>query len=224
MVDSKLAASIVRRHNMFDSVLAEFDVALQVLGGGVTASRPNPAGVLRVGEDADLDEAARRHAAGLMRVNHVGEVCAQALYRGQAAASRDQSQAQFFLDAAAEEVDHLGWCSQRLRELDSRPSLLNPLWYAGSFALGMLASRAGPARSLGFMAETEHQVEAHLESHLTDLPAADKRSREIVEKMKQDEAKHRISAQDRGAEAVPKPIRTIMRLMAKVMTGSAYKI
>jgi len=121
-------------------------------------------------------------------------------------------------------VDHLGWCAQRLRELDSRPSMLNPLWYAGSFALGALASRAGAAKSLGFMAETERQVEAHLESHLTDLPVADTRSRAIVEQMKEDEVKHRISAELEGAELLPKPVRGIMRLMAKVMTGTAYKI
>jgi len=215
---------LVRRHGWFDSVLAELDVALQVLGGGVTASRPNPAGPLVAGQDADLDDKARRHAAGLMRVNHVGEVCAQALYRGQAAASRDRDQAEFFLEAAAEEVDHLGWCAQRLKELDSRPSLLNPLWYVGSFALGALASRAGAERSLGFMAETERQVEAHLDSHLTELPVSDGRSREIVEKMKQDEIKHRMSAEHRGAAIAPKPVRAAMQMMARLMTGTAYKI
>jgi len=223
-VASTQSHRIVRRHGWFDSVLAELDVALQVLGGGVTASRPNPAGPLIAGQDAGLDDSARRHAAGLMRVNHVGEVCAQALYRGQAAASRDRDHARFFLEAAAEEVDHLGWCAQRLKELDSRPSLLNPLWYAGSFALGALASRAGAERSLGFMAETERQVEAHLDSHLTELPVPDTRSREIVEKMKQDEAQHRVSAEHRGAAVVPKPLRTAMRLMARVMTGTAYKL
>jgi ubiquinone biosynthesis monooxygenase Coq7 len=159
-----------------------------------------------------------------MRVNHVGEVCAQALYRGQAAAVSSQESAEFFLEAAAEEVDHLGWCSQRLRELGSRPSLLNPLWYAGSFALGVLASRAGSAQSLGFMAETERQVEAHLEGHLTELPVADSRSRAIVEEMKQDEVKHRVNAEFRGAQVLPKPLRSAMRLMSKVMTKTAYRI
>lgn len=213
-----------RRHGLLDPFIAELDVALQVLGGGVTASRPNPAGPLVAESDAGLDEAAERHAAGLMRVNHVGEVCAQALYRGQAAAMPSQEGAEFFLAAAAEEVDHLGWCAQRLRELDSRPSLLNPLWYAGSFALGMLASRAGAAQSLGFMAETERQVEAHLEGHLTDLPAADVRSRAIVEEMKHDEVKHRVSAEHRGAQVLPKPLRSAMRFMANIMTKTAYKI
>ena len=221
---SARSTRLLRRHSWFDPVLAELDVALQVLGGGVTASRPNPAGPLQAGEEVVLDDAARRHAAGLMRVNHVGEVCAQALYRGQAAASRDRDNAEFFLEAAAQEVDHLGWCAQRLKELDSRPSLLNPLWYAGSFALGALASRAGEQRSLGFMAETERQVEAHLESHLNDLPTADTRSREIVEKMKQDEVQHRVSAEHRGAEGLPAPVRSAMRLMARVMTSTAYKI
>lgn len=219
-VDRRLS----RRHRWFDPFFAEIDVAFQVLGGGVTASRPNPAGALQQGADDALDAAERRHAAGLMRVNHVGEVCAQALYRGQAAASSQPAEAVFFLDAAQEEMDHLGWCAQRLRELNSRPSLLNPLWYAGSFALGVVASRAGVTRSLGFMAETERQVEAHLEGHLTELPANDHRSRQIVEKMKQDELEHRLSAEDRGAESAPSIVRFAMQSMARVMTGTAYKI
>ncbi len=214
----------LRRHGWLDPFIAELDVALRVLGGGVASSRPNPAGPQTAASDVELDAAAKSHAAGLMRVNHVGEVCAQALYRGQAAAAPNQESAAFFLEAAAEEVDHLAWCTQRLRELDSRPSILNPLWYAGSFALGMLASRAGSAQSLGFMAETERQVEAHLEGHLTQLPAADQRSRAIVEKMKLDEIKHRVSAEHQGAQELPGPMRTAMRLMAKVMTGTAYKI
>ncbi len=215
---------LVRRHGLLDPLIAELDLALQVLGGGVTASRPNPAGPRAEIDDTALDSAAKRHAAGLMRVNHVGEVCAQALYRGQAAATHSAESAAFFLEAAAEEVDHLGWCAQRLRELDSRPSLLNPLWYAGSFAMGALASRAGAAKSLGFMAETERQVEAHLEGHLTDLPASDARSRAIVAQMKADEISHRISAEQRGADALSKPVRAAMRFMAKVMTRTAYKI
>jgi len=218
------APRFIRRHGPLDPLIAELDMALQVLGGGVTAARPNPAGPLGANDDMGMSLEDKRHAAGLMRVNHVGEVCAQALYRGQAAVIKSRERAAFFLEAAAEEVDHLGWCAQRLRELDSRPSVLNPLWYAGSFALGALASRAGAAKSLGFMAETERQVEAHLESHLTDLPVADTRSRAIVEQMKEDEVKHRISAELEGAELLPKPVSAIMRLMAKVMTGTAYKI
>ena len=218
------APRLMRRHGLLDPFIAEIDVALQVLGAGVTASRPNPAGPLRQDDDAQMDVESKCHAAGLMRVNHVGEVCAQALYRGQAAAVQNVESAEFFLAAASEEVDHLGWCAQRLKELDSRPSLLNPLWYAGSFALGALASRAGAAKSLGFMAETERQVEAHLDSHLTELPPTDARSRAIVEQMKEDEIKHRVSAEYRGAEALAQPVRAVMRLMAKVMTGTAYRI
>jgi ubiquinone biosynthesis monooxygenase Coq7 len=214
----------MRRHGLLDPLIAEIDMALQVLGVGVAASRPNPAGAFLAEADAGMDREAKRHAAGLMRINHVGEICAQALYRGQAAAVQHSESAAFFLEAAAEEVDHLGWCAQRLRELDSRPSLLNPLWYAGSFALGVLASRAGKEKSLGFMAETERQVEAHLESHLTELPQGDTRSRAIVEQIKCDEIKHRLSAEHRGAASLPKPLRTLMGVMAKVMTGTAYKI
>jgi ubiquinone biosynthesis monooxygenase Coq7 len=214
----------MRQYGPFDPLIAEIDMALQVLGGGVAASRPNPAGAFSTQADAGMDREAKQHAAGLMRINHVGEVCAQALYRGQAAAVQHTESAAFFLEAAAEEVDHLGWCAQRLRELDSRPSLLNPLWYAGSFALGVLASRAGTEKSLGFMAETERQVEAHLEGHLTELPQGDTRSRAIVEQMKCDEIKHRVSAEHRGAASLPKPLRTLMGVMAKVMTGTAYKI
>lgn len=216
--------AFIRRHGFFDPLIAEFDVALQVLGGGIAASRPNPAGPFSIQADAGMDREAKQHAAGLMRINHVGEVCAQALYRGQAAAVQHTESAAFFLDAASEEVDHLGWCAQRLRELDSRPSLLNPLWYAGSFALGVLASRAGAEKSLGFMAETERQVEAHLESHLSELPQGDSRSRAIVEHMKRDEIKHRLSAEHKGAASLAKPMRALMGLMAKVMTGTAYKI
>lgn len=224
MSEARPQPRFIRRHGLLDPFIAEIDMALQVLGGGGAASRPNPAGPVRADDDAGMDLEAKRHAAGLMRVNHVGEVCAQALYRGQAAAVQNPESADFFLEAAAEEVDHLGWCAQRLRELDSRPSLLNPLWYAGSFALGALASRAGAAKSLGFMAETERQVEAHLDSHLNELPPADHRSRQIVEQMKRDEIKHRLSAEYRGAEPLPGPVRTVMRLMAKIMTGTAYKI
>jgi ubiquinone biosynthesis monooxygenase Coq7 len=216
--------TFLRRHGLLDPLIAEIDMALQVLGGGVAASRPNPAGPFSTQADTGMDRQAKQHAAGLMRINHVGEVCAQALYRGQAAAVQHTESAAFFLEAAAEEVDHLGWCAQRLRELDSRPSLLNPLWYAGSFTLGVLASRAGAEKSLGFMAETERQVEAHLDSHLTELPQGDSRSRAIVEQMKCDEIKHRLSAEHRGAASLPKPVRTLMGLMAKVMTGTAYKI
>ena len=206
-----------------DAVLAEAGRALQVLTGSAQAGRPNPAGRLR-GEPSTLSDAERRHAAGLMRVNHVGEVCAQALYRGQALLCEDPATQRLLLDAAAEEVDHLAWCRERLEELQSRPSYLNPFWYAGSFALGLAAGRAGAARNLGFMAETEAQVEQHLDGHLTHLPADDERSRRIVEQMRTDEIGHRTTAQREGAERLPLPVRLGMRVMSKVMTTTAYRI
>ena len=211
-----------RRRGPLDAVFGEVDRALRVLTGAATASRPNPA---RAPEpEPPMTEQEKRHAAGLMRVNHVGEVCAQALYRGQAAVCRDEPVRELLLAAAVEEVDHLVWCDQRLKELGSRPSLLNPLWYAGSFTLGVLASYAGVPRNLGFMAETERQVEEHLDSHLQKLPETDQRSREIVGQMKEDEARHRASAEDAGGVSLPAPVRGMMRAMSKVMTTTAYRI
>lgn len=205
-----------------DGLLDEADRALRVLSGAAAAGRPYPA---KAQEPAGLlSDQEKRHAAGLMRVNHVGEVCAQALYRGQAVGCRDESARTLLREAAAEEVDHLAWCGRRLDELGSRPSLLNPLWYAGSFALGMLASYAGVPRNLGFMAETERQVEAHLEGHLQTLPEQDGRSREVVQCMKDDEVGHRESAEQAGAVALPPLAKGMMRAMSKVMTGTAYWI
>ena len=213
-----------RQVGWLDPVIAELDIALQVLGGGVTAGRPNPAGP-RPRDEPDLgDDAQREHAAGLMRVNHVGEICAQALYRGQASVCKDQETVQLLQTAAREEVDHLAWCGQRLTELNSRPSLLNPLWYAGAFTLGLIAGRAGVGPNLGFMAETERQVEAHLEDHLQKLPPGDDRSRRIVEQMKQDEIGHRVTAETHGATPLPAPVRGLMKLMSKVMTTTAYRV
>lgn len=209
-----------RRRGPLDAIFGEVDQALRVLTGAAAASRPNPAQA----PESALSEDEKRHAAGLMRVNHVGEVCAQALYRGQAAACREASVRTLLLDAAVEEVDHLVWCDQRLKELGSRPSLLNPLWYAGSFTLGVLASVAGVPRNLGFMAETERQVEEHLDGHLQKLPATDARSREIVSQMKSDEAKHRGSAEQAGGVGLPAPVRGVMRMMSRVMTTTAYRI
>jgi len=174
--------------------------------------------------DGSLTPAEKRHAAGLMRVNHVGEICAQALYRGQAAACDDPATRAMLHQAAADEVDHLAWCQRRLTELNSHPSLLNPLWYAGSFVLGLAASRAGVSRNLGFMAETERQVEMHLDSHLKQLPVGDARSRAVVEQMRQDEIGHRLSAERAGAAALPLPVRGAMRALSRVMTGTAYWI
>lgn len=218
------SSHLTRRQHWLDPFIAEVDVALQVLAGQAAAARSNPAGAVKPNVGHPLSAPEKTHAAGLMRVNHVGEVCAQALYRGQAAASKDAASAALFYRAAADEIDHLAWCQQRLRELDSRPSVLNPLWYAGSFTLGVLAARAGVARNLGFMAETERQVEAHLEDHLQRLPAGDTRSRKIVEQMKQDEIGHRVTAERAGAVGMPAPVRGVMRLMSKLMTATAYRV
>jgi len=210
------------RAGLFDSLVGEAAVALQVVSAAATASRPYPPGRAIDRSEEGMTAEERRHAAGLMRVNHVGEVCAQALYRGQAlACSRPDTKA-LLLDAAREEVDHLAWCSQRLEELDSRPSVLNPVWYAGSFALGLLASRSGEAYNLGFMAETERQVEAHLNGHLESLPKGDQRSRQVVTQMRDDEIRHRKAAQRAGAISLPEPIPSIMKLMSKLMTKSSY--
>lgn len=175
-------------------------------------------------QHAELDEGSRRHAAGLMRINHAGEVCAQALYLGQAAVSRSAELKTHLLHAADEEADHLAWCARRLDELDSRPSALNPLWYAGSFALGAAAGLVGDRVSLGFIVETERQVEAHLGEHLERLPAHDARSRAIVEHMMDDEARHGREAQDAGAAALPAPIPRLMTAAAAVMKALAYRL
>lgn len=221
-------ATYFRRPSVIDNVLSEVGRALQVLDGSMHASRPNPAGKMPVagGQNADEDMTSQelQHAAGLMRVNHVGEICAQALYRGQAVFCRDAAIRKILLRAAAEEVDHLVWCNDRLSELSSRPSILNPLWYAGSFSLGLVASRAGTGRNLGFMAETERQVEEHLNGHLERLPAQDLRSRTIVAQMRDDEILHRTTAEDNGANTLPLPVRLAMRLMSRVMTATAYRI
>ena len=219
---STFKAPAARTLRGVDAILAEAGRALQVLSGAAQSGRPNPAGHLHV--ETDLPDSERRHSAGLMRVNHVGEVCAQALYRGQALFCDDPATRSLLLKAATEEVDHLAWCRDRLGELKSRPSYLNPLWYAGSFALGVAASRAGKAHNLGFMAETVAQVEQHLDSHLTQLPATDERSRRIVEQMRVDEINHRTTAQREGATRLPLPVRLGMRVMAKVMTTTAYRL
>ena len=211
---------LYRRNSFFDQLLSETNRALEVLGRSARASRPYPAGK----EVSEITAEEARHAAGLMRVNHVGEICAQALYRSQAMLCKDPQATEVLLEAAQEEVDHLAWCDERLRELDSRPSVFNPLWYAGSFALGLLASRAGVPYNLGFMAETERQVEEHLESHLETLPVNDHRSRRIVEKMRDDEIEHRRTAENHGAVSLPVPVKTLMRMMSKVMTTTAYRL
>ena len=197
------------------------DKALRVIAGVASASRPTPAAHA---DDGQLDEAEQRRSAGLMRVNHVGEVCAQALYNSQSRFAKTGQMRAQFAEAGREEEDHLAWTAQRLAELGSRPSLLNPLWYAGAYALGTVAAQLGDARSLGFVVETERQVEAHLNSHLDMLPAQDAKSRAIVDQMRIDEIAHGAAAQALGAVAVPAPVRGVMTAMAKVMTTTAYYV
>ncbi len=203
-----------------ETLLSAAGRALATLAGAPGATRATPA---RGVEDVRALEAGERGLSGaLMRVNHVGEICAQALYEGQALTARDPALAEQFRRAAGEEADHLAWTRERIDELGARPSLLNPLWYAGAFALGALAGRLGDRASLGFMAETERQVEAHLDRHLERLPEADRRSRAIVCRMKEEEAGHAQTAQRLGAAELPPPVRGAMRAAAKLMTGSAH--
>jgi ubiquinone biosynthesis monooxygenase Coq7 len=204
-----------------DRLLAGFERALETVAGAPPAARPSPAAGL---DEVELDDDARRHAAGLMRVNHTGEVCAQALYDGQAALARDAQTRTHLRRAADEETDHLAWCAQRLRELHSRPSLLNPLWYAGSYAIGAAAALVGDAVSLGFVVETERQVEAHLEQHLQRLPPEDERSRAILRQMQADEVRHADNAKARGGIDLPFPLPGLMHLSSLVMKTVAYRI
>jgi ubiquinone biosynthesis monooxygenase Coq7 len=206
----------------FDRALVELERALgAIFEPEPVAVRPSPATDV---DESPLDDAARKHAAGLMRVNHVGEVCAQALYFGQAAVAHDERQRARMLEAAAEETDHLAWCGERLRELGSRPSFLNPLWYAGAYAIGATAGVISDRLSLGFVVETERQVEAHLDEHLETLPADDAKSRAIVRVMKEDEARHASNALAAGAEILPDPVPLLMRFASKVMKTVAYRI
>jgi ubiquinone biosynthesis monooxygenase Coq7 len=211
-----------RQLSVFDRALIEVERALSTaLGTPPEAMRPSPAAGLA---EAALDETERRHAAGLMRVNHSGEVCAQALYSGQAAVARDAGTRAQLLAAAAEETDHLAWCSERLDALSSRSSLLDPFWYAGSFALGALAALASDRVSLGFVVETERQVEAHLGEHLEKLPRADASSRAVVAQMQADEARHGQLARAAGGIDLPPPMPALMRLASAVMKTIAYRI
>jgi ubiquinone biosynthesis monooxygenase Coq7 len=202
-----------------DHFICAFDRSLRVITGVTAGQRPNPAEKLL---EASLSEQERRHSAGLMRVNHVGEVCAQALYEAQAAFAKTDATRKQFREAGQEEIDHLAWTAERLQQLGSRTSLLNPVWYLGAYALGAVAAKLGDARSLGFVVETERQVEAHLNSHLDSLPAQDQRSRAIVTQMRDDEIAHAQAAQAMGGMDLPAPVRGVMRAMAKVMTGTAY--
>jgi len=202
-----------------DAVLNTAEAALRTLSGGVQAARPVPASRA---EDSPLPPEARRLSGALMRVNHVGEVCAQALYQAQSLTARTPELRKQMADAARDEIDHLAWTRRRLDELGDRPSWLNPLWYAGAFGIGLLAGRVSDRVSLGFVVETERQVEQHLAGHLDRLPSEDLRSREIVACMKADEARHGLAAEAAGGMALPAPVRGLMRVAARVMTTTAH--
>ena len=204
-----------------DRFLVAVDGALRTLFATPRATRACP---VVPADETHLGAQERSHAAALMRVNHVGEICAQALYTGQAMATRDDKLREHLEQAAREETDHLAWTLGRIEELGSRPSLLNPLWYAGAFAIGYVAGRIGDPVSLGFVVETERQVEAHLQGHLERLPAGDHASRAIVAQMKEDEAAHARAAQQRGAVELPPPVKLMMKAAAKVMTTTAHYV
>jgi len=206
---------------MIDRFLTTVDSALRTVFTTHRAEQPCPT----VAADAtDLTDAEKREAAALMRVNHVGEVCAQALYTAQAFATTNEALRAHFIRAGAEETNHLAWTEQRLKELGDRTSLLNPLWYAGAFGIGLIAGRLGDRVSLGFVVETENQVEAHLDGHLNRLPAADHASRAIVAQMKDDESRHAFNAKELGALDLPAPVKGLMAAAAKVMTTVAHRV
>lgn len=210
----------MRNLTPIDHLLTAADASLRTVWGSHHASRPTPVSTT---EGQPLGEQERRLAGALMRVNHVGEVCAQALYNAQALATRDELLRQHFTTAARDETDHLAWTEERLQQLGSRPSLLNPLWYAGAFSIGLLAGRLGGDRaSLGFVIETERQVEQHLDGHLQQLPAQDLASRAIVTQMRDDEVRHADEARQAGGTPLPAPVRLLMRAAAKVMTTTAH--
>jgi len=211
----------VKTLSALDRLLACADGALKTLAGASHAARPSPS---EGHEASSLDASERRLSGALMRVDHVGEVCAQALYQAQALVARDEALRGQFEAAAREEVDHLAWTEERLRELGARTSLLNPLWYAGAFGIGLLAGRFGDARSLGFVVETERQVEQHLASHMQRLPASDAASRAIVAQMKEDESRHADAALQAGGAELPLPVRALMRAAARVMTSTAHYV
>jgi 3-demethoxyubiquinol 3-hydroxylase len=202
-----------------DRLIIEFDKALRTLAVTPVSARPVPGATL---PEAELSQAEKRHAAGLMRVNHCGEVCAQALYQGQALACDDVAVTRALAKAAQEETEHLAWTAKRVSELEGRLSLLNPLWYAGALALGYAAGRFGTRWNLGFLAETERQVETHLEGHLERLAPQDEKTRAIVKQMKQDEAGHARTAYQLGAAELPEPVKRAMHASAGIMTRISY--
>lgn len=206
---------------MFDKLIIEFDKGLRTLCARAHSARPHPDANL---SEVDLTEAEKRHACGLMRVNHCGEVCAQALYQGQALTARSATAREALKQAAFEEVEHLAWTEQRVQQLGGRVSLLNPLWYGGSLALGVGAGVLGDKWNLGFLEETEHQVALHLSRHLDTLPGQDHKSRAIVEQMRVDECRHADMAHDQGAAPLPWPVREAMKLSARLMTSLSYRL
>jgi len=211
-----------RHFNPADQLMLNLDQALRTLFGQPhVTERANPADTI---EDVALPDTDRDHIARLMRINHTGEVCAQALYQGQALTARDPATRESMERSAAEENDHLDWCEQRVEELGGRLSLLNPLWYAGSFAIGAAAGAIGDKWSLGFVAETEKQVENHLQDHLDQVPENDQRTRAILEQMKEDEIEHGQKALDHGGAELPGPIKAAMQLTSKLMTRSVYHL
>lgn len=204
---------------MIDALIPEFDKALRALFAPAPTRRPMPGADL---PEAEMNEAEKRHVAALMRVNHCGEICAQALYQGQALGSSDPAVRQELEQAAWEETEHLNWTETRIAELGGRKSIFNPLWYAGSLAIGVVAGKCGDNWSLGFLAETERQVESHLAGHLARLPAQDRKSSEVLEQMKADEMRHAEAAIRYGARELPAPVRVAMKLSSKVMTRLSY--
>ena len=209
----------LREIPLIDSIIPEIDKALRAVFAAAPTRRPMPGADL---PEAEMSEDEKRHVAALMRVNHCGEICAQALYQGQALSSRDPAVRRELEQAAWEETEHLNWTERRIAELGGRKSVLNPLWYAGSVAIGVVAGKFGDAWSLGFLAETERQVEGHLESHKARLPAQDGKSREVLEQMKIDESRHAATARRYGARELPQPVKWAMKLSSKVMTKLAY--
>ena len=203
-----------------DQLIIALDSGLRTVFASPHAARAYPA----TAPEATLSDTERKYAAALMRVNHVGEVCAQALYSGQSLTAKNEAVRADLRQAAAEETDHLAWCEQRLHELGGRKSLLNPLWYGGAFTMGLVAGALGDKWNLGFLAETERQVEAHLDGHLQQLPEADARSRAVVEQMKTDEAQHAQTAVNHGAAALPVPVQHAMRFAANVMRNTARRV
>jgi ubiquinone biosynthesis monooxygenase Coq7 len=206
--------------NRLDQIITTFDLSLRTVFASPHAGRPYPA----TAPEAELSDAERARAAALMRVNHVGEVCAQALYAGQALTAKNEQVRAELEQAAREETDHLAWCETRINELGGRKSLLNPLWFGGAFGIGVVAGVLGDKWNLGFLAETERQVEAHLDGHLQQLPEADAKSRAVVEQMKEDEARHAQTAVDHGGAPLPAPVKRVMRMAAEVMRQTASRV